>query len=68
MWSGGAGQGSACDVGTGPADRGATGGDLLAQADLVLPTRGVPGQDLDGGASGDRAAGVFDRAGPGLGV
>jgi hypothetical protein len=39
-----------------------------AQAGLVLPVRGVSGQDQDGGASGDCAAGVFDRAGPGLGV
>jgi hypothetical protein len=61
-------KGSVPDVGARFADRRAAGGDLLAQAHLVLPSYGVPGQDLDGGTSGDRAAGAFDRAGPSLGV
>jgi hypothetical protein len=44
----------------------AAGGDLLAQADLVLCASGVPGEDVDGSTSGDQAAGVLDRASPGL--
>jgi hypothetical protein len=47
---------------------GAAGGDLLAQAGLVLPTSGVPGEDVDRNGSGDRAAGMLERAGSGLGL
>lgn len=36
-WGGGASEGPASDVGAGPADRRTPGGDLLGQADLVLP-------------------------------
>lgn len=61
MWGGDAGKGSASDLGAGFADRGPAGSDLLAQADLVLSTRGVSGQDLDGGTSGPRAC-LTERA------
>jgi hypothetical protein len=45
----------------------APGGAVLVEAGLVLPASVVRDQDLDRAASGDCAAGVFDRAGPGSG-
>ena len=38
------------------------------EADLVLPPRAVRAEELDRGASGDRAAGRVDRARPALGA
>ncbi|MGH3672955.1 MAG: ISL3 family transposase [Pseudonocardiaceae bacterium] len=68
VWGGGPGQRPALDVGAGSACWRPARGDLLAQAGLVLPTSGVPGEDVDRNGSGDRAAGMLDRAGSGLGL
>src|SRR6476469_9891387 len=55
-------------MGTRPADRRQTGGGVLAQTSLVLPTCVVPQEDLDRGASCDRTPRVSDRPRSGVGV
>jgi len=55
-------------VGAGPARRGAPGDLGVVEAGVALSRAGVPGADVDRGASGGVAAVVVDRAGPGGGM
>lgn len=61
-------KGSVPDVRARPADQRAPGRAVLVRAGLVLPTVGVPSQDLEQGLRGDRAARVVARMSPGVGL